>query len=83
MGVVMGDLAKRLWDWWKRFAKRVGDVQARLLLSVLYVLLVLPMGFLVRQFSDPLQMKRGRERASGWIPRGAGVASLDEGRRQS
>lgn len=79
----MGGLAKRLWEWWKRFAKRVGDVQARLLLTALYVLLVLPVAVLVRLFSDPLQMKGGRERASGWIPRGARVASLDEGRRQS
>ncbi len=79
----MADWMKRLWQWWKRFAERVGNIQARLLLTALYFLIVSPVALLLKLLADPLAVKRRLDRASGWVPREASATDLDEGRRQS
>jgi hypothetical protein len=48
---------KSLWSAWKRLAHKIGNFQARVLLTVLYATVVLPFGVIVRLFSDPLHMK--------------------------
>jgi hypothetical protein len=48
---------RKLWEGWKRIGRRVGDIQARVLLTIIYALLVLPFGLAVRFFSDPLRIK--------------------------
>lgn len=48
---------KVLWEGWKRIAHKIGNFQARVLLTVLYAIVVLPFGLIVRLFSDPLQIK--------------------------
>jgi hypothetical protein len=48
---------KALWSAWKRLAHKIGNFQARVLLTVLYATVVLPFGVIVRLFSDPLHMK--------------------------
>ncbi len=53
--------------WWFRFARVLGHVNARVLLSLLYVVAVVPLGTLWRVASvDPL----GRRRRAwpGWVP---------------
>lgn len=63
----------------KPFFVWVGDVQARLILAVLYAALF-PVGFIVRFASDPL---RRRPPAGGnWGPRPESPPSLDAARRQ-
>jgi hypothetical protein len=54
-------MAKRKWDilteLWGRLSgtlKKIGDIQCRLLLSVVYFTLFLPMGIFVRFFSNSL-----------------------------
>lgn len=79
----MAGRARRLWEWWKRFAERVAEVQAQLLLTAFYFLVVLPFAFLARALADPLALARERGSASRWVPREARATSLDEGRRQS
>ncbi|MBM3296543.1 MAG: hypothetical protein FJY83_02980 [Candidatus Aminicenantes bacterium] len=58
----------RAWTGWKRFSKRMGNFQSRMLLSWIYFLLVTPFGLAVRLFSDPLRIKK-RRAASHWIER--------------
>jgi hypothetical protein len=53
---------RALWEWWKRVAKRIGDVQARILLTVFYFLILAPFALVVRWGMDPLAIKT----ASGW-----------------
>ena len=48
-----------LWTAWKRLARIIGDFQARLLLTVLYVVLIVPVGLVIRLLSDPLQVRGG------------------------
>ena len=58
---------KRLWAAWKGLARRIGTLQARVLLTILYVVLVFPFGLAIRLFSDPLRIKH---RPRQWLDRG-------------
>jgi hypothetical protein len=55
---------KRLWAGWTRLAHKIGNFQARVLLTVLYALLVLPFGVAARLFGDSLRIK---ERPACWL----------------
>ena len=50
-------MLRRAWEAWKRIAHKIGNFQARVLLTVFYALIVLPFGLAVRLFSDPLRLK--------------------------
>jgi hypothetical protein len=66
MGKSASDTAKLLWNAWTRLAHRIGNFQARVLLTVLYAVVVLPFGICVRLFADTL---RSRERPTKWLDR--------------
>ncbi len=53
---------KALWKAWTRIAHIIGNFQARVLLTILYVVLVLPFGVIVRLFADPLRIKKRPEK---------------------
>jgi hypothetical protein len=57
-------MSKRAWQAWKRIAHKIGNFQARVLLTVFYATLVFPIGVVVRLFSDPLRIKR---RSAVWL----------------
>ncbi len=67
---------KRLWERWKRVGKRIGDFQARLLLSVFYYVVFAPFAIAVRWLSDPLAIKDGAPR--GWQLKREGEKSPTE-----
>jgi hypothetical protein len=56
---------RALWEGWRRVAKRIGDVQARILLTVFYFLILAPFALVVRWRMDPLAIKT----AAGWRPK--------------
>jgi hypothetical protein len=60
-------LLKSTWEAWKRFGRKLGDFQARLILSLFYFIIIAPFSLLVRFFSDPLTLKP--RTARGWIVR--------------
>ena len=68
------------WEAWKRFARRLADFQGRVLLTVLYLVLVVPVGLILRLVADPL--RRRRPQTSNWTPRVPAPATVDEARRQ-
>ena len=70
---------KRLWEAWKQLAHRIGNFQARVLLTVIYSVLVLPFGLAVRWFGDPLRIKR---RQSAWLDHADDSTDLAWARRQ-
>jgi hypothetical protein len=49
-------MLKRIWQAWKELAHRIGNFQARVILTIFYALLV-PFGLGTRLFSDPLRTK--------------------------
>jgi hypothetical protein len=75
-----GDNVRRLWQGWKRIAHKIGDVQARVLLTVFYFLIVAPFALAIRFFADPLSLKP--RTAKGWRPRPPAARALEQARRQ-
>jgi len=73
--------AQRLWNWWKRTAKKIGNFQARVLLMLFYFVVVCPFALVVRWKSDPLAINPGTGR--GWLPRRSEEGTpLERARRQ-
>jgi hypothetical protein len=76
------EILRKLWQAWKRFGQFLGDILARVVLTLFYFTLFLPFGLGVTLFSDPLQTRKGVSRT--WLPReGQDVEpSLEEAGRQ-
>ncbi|MGC1225940.1 MAG: hypothetical protein WA859_05620 [Candidatus Sulfotelmatobacter sp.] len=51
-------MIKRAWEGWKKIARKIGNFQARVILTVFYGVLLMPFGLAARFFSDPLRIKR-------------------------
>ncbi len=71
---------KKLWEGWKALGRFMGNMVARVLLSVFYVTIFLPFGLGVRLFTDPLQIKS--RPSSLWQARSTPDQSLADSRRQ-
>ncbi len=71
----------RAWAAWKRFSRRMGNFQSRMILSWMYFLVISPVGLIRRTFSDPLNIKKKKE-ASHWVPRKDTAADLEAAKRQ-
>ena len=50
-------LANSLWHKWKFIAEKIGNFNARVLLTVFYFLFITPFTLMIKLFSDPLKMK--------------------------
>ena len=73
--------ARAAWRWWTRVAHRIGDFQARVLLTVFYYVILGPFALVLRR-SDPLGI--GSAAARGWRRRDAGARPIaEQARRQS
>lgn len=48
---------RRIWNWWKPIARKIGDFQARVMLTIFYFIFFAPFGLIVRLTMDPLAMK--------------------------
>ncbi|MEO8602310.1 MAG: hypothetical protein ABI629_07035 [bacterium] len=55
----------RVFDHWKRAAHSIGVVQTRFIMLVVYAVVVVPTGALMRLFRDPLHL---RPQATNWLP---------------
>jgi hypothetical protein len=56
-----------MWEGWKRVARKIGDFNARLILSLFYFLILFPFSMMVR-LSDPLRL---RKNSPGWTEKPA------------
>jgi len=54
---------------WMKFAEALAYVNTRIILTVLFYTVVMPIGLLRRLVSDPLDRKLGQGEASDWIKR--------------
>lgn len=70
---------KYIWEAWKDIAHKIGTFQARVLLTILYGVLVLPFGLMVRWFSDPLRIKK---RPTQWLDYTDAVNDMQWAKRQ-
>ncbi len=69
----------KITDNWKKFGHFIGNVNARILLTLLYAVIILPFGLAVRLFSDSLNIKK---RPEAWFDHPANPNTLEEARRQ-
>lgn len=53
-----------MWESWKRIGRKIGDAQARVLLTAFYFLVLGPFAWIVQWTSDPLAISVGSPR--GW-----------------
>jgi hypothetical protein len=60
------------WEAWRRFGRRLADVQARILLTVFYYVVLAPFALVLRWRTDPLGLRgqsppawRAREEPAG------------------
>ena len=65
----MKDALRALWEAWKLVAHAIGKLQARIVFSLLYVVLLGPFALVLRLVSDPLRHRHPpvtnwRERAA-------------------
>ena len=74
-------MLKGIWQGWKKIAHKIGNFQARILLSIFYFIFVAPFGFGIRMFSDPLRLS-AKKKGSYWLPREPVKADLNDLRRQ-
>jgi hypothetical protein len=63
---------RRLWEGWKRVAHRIGNVQARIILTVFYIVVVTPFAIAVRALSDPMRFAA----PPAWLPRETPVTDV-------
>ena len=73
------NLFKRAWQAWKDLAHKIGNFQARVILSIFYAILALPFGLAARLFSDPLRIKKKPEQ---WLDHPNEAYDLEWARRQ-
>lgn len=59
----------------KKAASKIADFQSALLLSLLYILVVAPMGLFIRLFKDPLRIKFKKNAPPRWRQRPPGGGS--------
>ena len=68
-------MPSRLWTRWKRFAHRAAEIQSLIVLTLLYWVVVVPIGL--------LRQRRPAAEPPHWIAREApGPIGLDDARRQ-
>lgn len=70
------------WRTLERRSKKLADLQARLLLTVLYYVFVAPTGLAARLSDDALRLHRPRRTATYWLPKTASDHTLGQARRQ-
>ena len=72
-------LRTKLWEGWKKFGHKLANFQARVLLTIIYSILILPFGLMVRYFADSLHTKK---RTVAWLDHPAIPNDLNEAHHQ-
>jgi hypothetical protein len=73
--------ARKLWERWKQVARKIGDFQARALMTVFYFVILGPVAMVIRWRSDPLAIKATTPRGWNNVEQREGVP-MEHSRRQ-
>ena len=71
---------KKILAGWKRFGHFMGDLLARVVLTIFYFTIMLPFSLLTTLFGDPLNIRSKSK--PDWLKRETGDRTLTEARRQ-
>jgi len=77
----IGSSVRQLWERWKRIARKIGDFQARVLMTVFYFVILGPVAMAMRWRSDPLAIKPTSPRGWSNTEKRAGIP-IEHSRRQ-
>ena len=74
---------RRMWEGWKKVARKIGDFNARVILTIFYFILLFPFAMMVKLFTDPLEIKKKDH--VGWHNRedDTELSVLEKGEKQS
>ena len=74
---------RRLWEGWKKIAQKIGDFNARVILTLFYFILLCPFAILLKLFTDPLEIKKKEH--VGWHTKenNTELSALEKATRQS
>ena len=72
LGLVAPRLLGPVEHWWMRGARVLGEVNTRIILTLLFYLVVFPVGWVLRWFRDPLDRTLDDGRPSFWVKRETG-----------
>ena len=67
---------------WMRFALVLGHVNTRIILTVLYYVVMTPVGLVMRLFHDPLDRKLKDGKSSNWVKREQRPVEVERYERQ-
>ncbi len=73
------DQFKSIWQSWLRVAHRIGNFQARVLLTIVYAVVLFPFGICVRLFADPL---RTGQRPTKWLSHARQIINMSWAHKQ-
>jgi len=76
----LASFPRRAFERWKKTAHAIGVVQTRGIMVLMYIFMVMPMGFLARLTRDPLQLKPPKK--GNWHECKQSPRSVDAARRQ-
>lgn len=71
---------RQLWHAWKRVGQFIGDMLARVVLTLFYFTILVPFGIGVRLLADPLSLKTQPPR---WLPGDFAEPAVEAARRLS
>jgi len=77
------NIFRRLWEGWKKIARKIGDFNARVILTIFYFILLCPFALLLKSFTDPLEIKKKKH--IGWHDKEniTELSALENAARQS
>jgi hypothetical protein len=71
---------KKIWEGWKKFAKKLGEFNSRLILTVFYFIFITPISVPMK-LKDPLGIKNKKQ---NWIPKQTAEGTpMEQALRQS
>jgi hypothetical protein len=56
---------RKIWEAWKKIAKKIGEFNGRVILTVFYFIFIVPVSLFVK-LKDPLGIKNKKQ---NWIPK--------------
>ena len=75
-------ILKNVWKKWLAFSKAVGNFNLQVLMTIFYIVILMPLGIFFRFFSDPLNIKIKRSKKSNFSDWSHPNENLEEARRQ-
>jgi lipopolysaccharide/colanic/teichoic acid biosynthesis glycosyltransferase len=73
---------RRGWEGWKKIARKIGDFNARVILTIFYFILMLPFALLVRLLTDPLHIKEKSVKRWRMIEKKPDLTPLERAEKQ-